>query len=157
MELRDVEGVRFLTLSPFTYQFAQASGNSFDDNWLVINGKARSDVEQWKFQDPCLLVGEAQDIGVWLRSVADGQAAPMIRDEQGGLEPTIRNIEPNIGFGLVGYEPDLTTIRAFLWLESSPPSAGGGMEWFMDLAIKPDDLRAAASQWEAELARFPQR
>ena len=160
MDLRDAEGVHFLTLEPLTYQFAEVRGDSFDDNWLVIKGKARSDVERWTFQNPCLLVGEAHTLGTWLRSVADGEASTMAPDDEGHLWPTTNHIEPNVGFGLVSEGHNVVTIRAFLWLESGPPSVAAlssQMAWFMDLTMTRDSLRAAAAEWTGELAKFPQR
>jgi len=162
MEIRDVGGIRFLRLEPFSYQFAAVRGDPFDDNWLVVNGKARSDSEQWRFQEPCLLVGEALALSEWLRRVASGDAEPMAPDDAGRLRPTVEHVEPNVGFGLVRFAADLVVLRVFLWLESGPPSArtesrDPDMEWFMDLAVPPAALRAAAAAWDVELERFPQR
>jgi len=162
MELRDVDGVRFVRLEPLAYQTAEANGDPYDDNWLVIDGAARSDDEQWTFREPCLLVGEARALGDWLRSVAESTAATMATDVDGNLAPTTEHLEPNLGFGVVGFENDRVTLRVFLWLESGPASVRDSiddseLEWFMDLTVTRDDLRAAAADWTTQLQRFPVR
>ncbi len=160
MKIRDAAGVRYLRLEPVSYQYAQARGGYYDDNWLSIEGDVRSDHEQWGFIDPSLLAAEAQDLGRWLKLAAAGTAMPMVPDDDGLLWPTTEHIEPNIGFGLVRFEPDLVHLRVFLWLESGPPSTQLGdarLEWSMDLAVSPAALEAAASQWASELAKFPPR
>jgi hypothetical protein len=62
----------------------------------------------------------------------------------------------------VRFASDLVVLRVFLWLESGPPSAtiesqDPDLEWFMDLAVPPAGLTAAAAAWDVELGRFPQR
>jgi len=47
--------------------------------------------------------------------------------------------------------------RAFVWLESLPPGVTSEMEFFMDLTMAPTAPERTASDWETDLAAFPQR
>jgi hypothetical protein len=156
MELRDVGGTRFVSLEPVGYQFSAMSGDVYDDNWLDIRGRVQSDNESWKFLDPCLLVDEAAALGRWLQLAALGKVAPMVPDEHGFERLATDHLEPNLGFGLVAFESDAVTIRAFLWLESAPPGTPG-MEFSMDLTLLSADLERAATNWQEAVSAFPQR
>jgi hypothetical protein len=162
MEIRDADSGCFVSLEPISYQFPELRGDSFDGNWLIIRGRARSTDEEWTFQEPALLVQEAQALGAWLRSAAAGNAVSLEPDAAGHTWPATHTIEPNIGVGLVNYESDAVTVRFFLWLESAPPSTWDGwrkrdMDFNLDITTTPASLARAADQWDADLARFPSR
>jgi len=164
MELRDTTTGRFVRLEPVAYQFPHLVGVEFDSDWLIIRGSARSDDEEWSFQEPSLLVAEAEDLGVWMRSAARGEAPMLVPDDDGLTSPTAHHVEPNLGMGVVSYPDGAVIVRIFLWLESAPPSTweevGRGkfdMTFFLDLTLTPEALEIAAHEWEAELERFPQR
>ncbi|WP_374009792.1 hypothetical protein [Leifsonia sp. LS-T14] len=162
MEIRDADSGRFVRLEPVGYQFPDIIGVEFDSDWLVIRGSARSNEEEWAFEDPSLLVDEALRLGSWMRDAGSGRAAVLVPDEDGHTWPTTETIEPNLGFGVVGYGRGIATIRAFLWLESAPPSTWDGrtktdMDFFIDLTTSLDSLNRAADEWDAALAEFPKR
>lgn len=160
MELRDETTGCFVRLSPVQYQYPSRKSDSFDDNWLVIRGRVRSLDEEWSFHDACLQTTEAQEIGAWLRAVGDGRAAPITFNNDDDFEPTITNIEPNIGFALVRSDDAFATIRVYLSLESAPPSLRAELpiyEFFIDLTARRDDVARAAEEWLAELFPFPFR
>ena len=162
MELRDTSSTNFVSLAPVRYQFAEPTGQRYDDNWLMVQGHARSGDEVWSFEDPALLVEEAQAMSTWMRSVAAGSVATLVPDADGLTFPSTQSIEPNIGLGLVREDAHTVTLRVFLWLESAPPSTWvdsrrTNMEFFLDLTMSRDDLVAAVNEWDAELAMFPRR
>jgi len=160
MEIRDDETGCFVRLTPIRYQFPDSVGVPYDSDWLIIRGHVKSQGEEWAFQDPCLMAGEAVRIGSWLRAVAAGIPEPMTAREDGYVGPTVVSVEPNLGFGVVRYGESTATIRIFLWLESSPPSmlaAEKRFEFFLDLTASRDDIAFAAHAWLAELADYPER
>ena len=162
MEILDAETGRFVRLEPVSYEFPDLIGVEYDSDWLIIRGRAGSDEEEWTFQDPSLLVDEALQFGLWMRNAADGSAPLLTPDEDGHTWPTTETIEPNLGFGVVGYGRASVTVRAFLWLESAPPSTWDGrfktdMDFFIDLTTQQESLGRAADEWDAALARFPKR
>lgn len=155
MEIRDIDGERYVRLTPISYQFGTAT-DPFDRNWLMIRGSARSSSEKWSFIDASLLAGEAQSLTSWLRAMARHEAKTMAPDASGDLGPTWSNIEPNLGMGAVRYDDEHTVLRVFLRLESAPPSAPE-MEYFLDLRVTSAMLEEAAETWAAELEGFPPR
>ena len=160
MEIRDDNTNCFVRLTPISYQFQNRNGDSCDDNWLVIKGRVQDRNQAWTFQDPALLVDEAQSISTWLREVAAGRGVPMAVNDDGELWPTLQMIEPNIGLGLVEYAPNAATVRFFLWLESAPPSTVErevDMEYFLDITTGLESLEVAAAEWDTQLAQFPHR
>lgn len=157
MELRDAETGCFVRLRPVQYQYPSLVGVPYDSDWLIIRGTARSETEQWNFLDASLLVDEAVAIATWLRDVADGRAL-LMEMEDGALAPSVVNVEPNIGMGLVRYDRGAATIRIFLNLESAPPSlAYPTLDYFIDVSVPGEEIRHAAEDWAAELVRFPSR
>lgn len=64
--------VSSVELHPVRYQFAAVRGDSYDDNWLVIDGTVTTPEGNWSFADPCLLTDEARQVTSWLRAVAAG-------------------------------------------------------------------------------------
>jgi hypothetical protein len=159
MEIRDATTGCFVRLTPLQYQYPSLVGIPFDSDWLVIKGRVRSLDEQWTFVSAILLAGEAADIVSWLRSVAAADVPPM-EAEDGVLLPTLVNIEPNIGLGLVSSAGAASTIRVFLCLESAPPSTASSypsLDYFLDLTLSTHELNEAAAALEAELVAFPSR
>ncbi|MGW4383942.1 WapI family immunity protein [Kitasatospora sp. NPDC004531] len=75
-------------LRPLRYQFPAAGRDEFDDNWLVIGGKVTTPDGSWSFADPCLLVGEARELGGWLRAAAAGRVPVTGRDADGAWART---------------------------------------------------------------------
>lgn len=157
MELWDAGGTNYLSIEPMAYQFEDVRVDPYDANWLLIDGRARCGTEEWNFLEPCLLVDEARSLGTWFLRAARGLVEPLELSGAGALQPTISHVEPNLGFGLVSCDPSAVVLRAFLWLESQPPSVTTDREFFMDLTIAPSDLTRAVAEWETELAEFPLR
>ncbi|MFF0041649.1 hypothetical protein ACFYRG_36405 [Streptomyces mirabilis] len=81
-------------LRPVRYQFATVRGDSYDDNWLVIEGTAATPEGKWSFADPCLLTDEARQVSVWLRAVAAGTVDVTEPDAEGELSPDTWFIKP---------------------------------------------------------------
>ncbi|WP_010203630.1 WapI family immunity protein [Salinibacterium sp. PAMC 21357] len=157
MELWDLEGTNYLSIEPMAYEFDDVRVDSYDANWLLIDGRARWGTEEWNFLEPCLLVDEARSLGTWLTRAARGLIEPMELSGHSELQPTQDFLEPNFGFGVVSFAPAAVVLRTFLWLESQPPSVTSEREFFMDLTLSPSDLRLAVATWESELTEFPAR
>jgi len=79
--------VSSVDLRPVRYQFASVRGDSYDDNWLVIDGTVTTPEGSWSFADPCLLTSEARQVSEWLRAVAAGTVPVTEPDAEGELSP----------------------------------------------------------------------
>jgi hypothetical protein len=141
------------------YEFPELKGpGDMDADWLVIRGAATSPDEQWTFRHPCLLAGEAQWIGEWLRRVLDGEILPDSDDEV----RTIEHVEPLIRFNLVAADSDDYTIRVYLDHEASPPSRSTfesreDSEYYIDVAVDRRGIARALDEWDRDLAPYPIR
>jgi hypothetical protein len=140
---------RFVVLEVVAYEFGQASGEKWDDNWLVVRGHVVADGLRWHFREPCLLTDEASRLGRWLRRVA--------REDV----PAVDFLEPNLALGVAGRSPDAVTIALTLRAESFPPGVDDAQRWSgghaVALTLSPDTVVAAADAWLADLERFPRR
>jgi len=161
VEIGDAETERFVSLSPIGYQFPDITDDPWDANWLIIRGTARTDDEEWTFEDPAMLVHEAAALGVWLHNVGAGRATLIGDDEDSHAWSNTQNLEPNIGLGLVRSTEDSATLRVFLWIESGPPSVRrlnpDDMNFSFDLTTSRAAIERAAEEWDSELAKFPER
>ena len=134
------------------YQFPGFSGDVFDFNWLIVEGRvAPADERAWEFRDPALLTWEVERLSNWLGALASGQA----------VEDGEKFVEPNLRFEVVERGGDTITIRVYFELESRPPwffvDAAGMDDLWIDLRVDHDDLRAAAEGLRRDLAKFPAR
>ena len=134
------------------YQFPGFSGDVFDFNWLIVEGRvAPADERAWEFRDPALLTWEVERLSNWLGALASGQA----------VEDGEEFVEPNLRFEVVERGGDTITIRVYFELESRPPwffvDAAGMDDLWIDLRVDHDDLRAAAEGLRRDLAKFPAR
>ncbi|MFE7113392.1 hypothetical protein ACFU98_44670 [Streptomyces sp. NPDC057575] len=109
-------------LHPVRYQFATVRGDSYDDNWLVIDGTVMTPEGSWSFADPCLLTDETRQVSTWLRAVAAGTVDITEPDAEGELSPDMWFIEPVVAFSLANRtEGGTAVIRVHLSLEAAPP------------------------------------
>ena len=134
------------------YQFPGFSGDEFDDNWLIVEGRvAPADERAWEFRDPALLTWEVERLSIWLEALASGQT---VEDDEDFVEPNLR-------FEVAESAQDTITIRVYFELESRPAwffaDAAGMNDLWVDLRVDTDDLRAAAEDLRHDLARFPPR
>jgi hypothetical protein len=134
------------------YQFAGFSGDMFDDNWLIVEGRVMpADERTWEFRDPALLTWEVEGLCNWLEALASGQAVEEGEDF----------LEPNLRFEVAERDEDTITIRVYFELESRPSwffaDAAGMDDLWIDLRVDSDDLRAAAEDLRRNLTRFPPR
>jgi hypothetical protein len=150
-------------LRPVRYQFATVQGDSYDDNWLIIDGTVVTPEGSWSFTDPCLLTGEAREVAAWLRAVAAGTVTVTEPDTEGELSPDTWFTEPVIAFSLADRsEGGTAVIRVHLSLEAAPPwqqgDAGADIyQYAVEVRMDPAALLHAADQWDLALASFPPR
>ena len=150
-------------LSPVRYQFGTASGNSHDDNWLIIDGTVTTPEGSWSFADPSLLVHEARMVSAWLRAVAAGTVDVTGPDAEGNLWPDTWFIEPVVGFSLADRcEDGVAVIRVHLSLEAAPPWQQGDdgadiYQYVVEVGLDSAALLHAADQWDRSLESFPPR
>jgi hypothetical protein len=150
-------------LRPVRYQFAEVRGDSYDDNWLIIDGTVTTPEGNWSFADPCLLTDEARQIAAWLRTVAAGTVAVTEPDAEGELSPDTWFIEPLVAFSLADRsECGHAVIRIHLSLEAAPPwqqsdDLADMYQYVVEVRMDVAALLHAADQWDLALASFPPR
>lgn len=135
----------YLKLTIEDYQFPDTHDDEWDSNWLIVAGDAMVDGRRWNFRDPCLTTMELACLAAWLDAVADGQP----------VRPFCGFTEPNLEFS----KTDCRSIRIGFALESAPPWASRGENWYVCGIDLPADasLHTAAANLRQQLARFPQR
>jgi hypothetical protein len=149
-----------VSLVPVGYEFPSTTGDVYDDNWLIIRGEITTTEHSWTFDEPCLLVREAQSIVAWFDSAIDGTLAarevpPEEWDDFGEL---LWFTEPLIAFSLARRIVPALRIRVHLSAEASPPGQHRDMfEYFVEIETTQERLRQARAQWADELAAFPAR
>ena len=161
MDLRGQNGVS-ITLRPDGYQFPDAAQHDWDDaNWLMIEGEVDSPDGAWRFRDPCMQTHEAQAFGAWIDAVSRGAVA-VHEAGDGNVWPEWTFIEPNVAFGVEGYEDEDVVLRVYFSLESAPEWAGderrsAWYRFFLGCRMRREDVRSAGQTWLSELARWPER
>jgi hypothetical protein len=153
VELADADARLSITLRPIAYQFGP-DGSYDDNNWLVVEGAVVQRRNTWTFAEPCLRTTEAIRLADWLTRVAQHDEPPAT-----GGAPSLTFTEPNIAFTLASYAGDSAVVRVHLSLESAPPWEQDAdlLSFFLEMTVTSDQLRAAAGQWTAESAAFPER
>lgn len=150
-------------LRPVRYQFATVRDDSFDDNWLVIDGTVMTPEGSWSFADPCLLTDEARQVSAWLRAVAAGTVDVTEPDAEGELSPDTWFIEPVVAFSLAHRsEGGTAVIRVHLSLEAAPPWQQGDdgadiYQYVVEVRLDAAALLHAADEWDLSLASLPPR
>ncbi|MER7701239.1 MULTISPECIES: hypothetical protein [unclassified Streptomyces] len=150
-------------LRPVRYQFGAVRGDSYDDNWLVIDGRVMTPEGSWSFAEPCLLTDEARQVSGWLRAVTAGTVAVTEPDAEGELSPDTWFIEPVMAFSLADRsEEGAAAIRVHLSLEAAPPWQQGDdgadiYQFVVEVRMDAAALLHAADQWDLALASFPPR
>ncbi|GAB3216280.1 hypothetical protein GCM10027586_07850 [Kineococcus gypseus] len=164
MQLASTDGATF-ELSPIGYQFdASGTPGDWDANWLIVRGQVRTaSGRSWTFTDPSLTTWEAQELGRWLHSAAQGQieATAQPHEDDGSL---LTFTEPNLAFSVAAVLGTQTLLRVHLSLEALPqdlPWTGRDgpalHEYSVPLTLERAQLRAAAAQWQDDLTPFPAR
>lgn len=125
----------------------------------MIHGAIETaDGQRCEFTDPCLLTGEAEELGDWLQAVALGRVAKTEHpEEEAGL---LIFIEPNLAFSVAAVSAQSVTIRVHLSLEALPPWANPRAEiheTYLPIHSDPTALQTAADEWARELANYPRR
>ena len=164
MELKDLSGEARVCLHPVKYEFELATGDDWDDNWLVIAGEVVSGGQSWSFRHTSLVVDEAMEIADWLERVASGLEAPTQLRENGGIDPSLTFTEPNLAFSVQSYGEGTVVVRVHFALEALPldrrgPAADPIAEdtFWVEIVITRKDAVSAAAALRAELAVLPRR
>ncbi|MGW0857902.1 WapI family immunity protein [Streptomyces sp. NPDC002690] len=155
-------GASRVELRPLRRQFAEARGNRYDDNWLIIGCKVTTPGGSWSFADPALLIHEAHQVTDWLRGVAAGSIAPCGPDEAGYLSPDTWFVEPVLAFSLADRGEGGLVLRVHLSLEARPPVRQGEDEpdfyqYYVQVRTDAAGVLRAADEWDRALAAFPPR
>ncbi|HEV7758857.1 MAG TPA: hypothetical protein VGO78_07705 [Acidimicrobiales bacterium] len=171
-----------LELSIVGYQFPEADDPRQRFSWHVVEGRAVAGHERWSFRWPALTCDESPRLAAWLRVVAAGADADTDTNradgDTGAPRPgTLTFTEPNLSFAVLAQGHGPVTLRVGLDLEFRPPSTtatgattgttatgvtsgakgarGAGRPTLLHLDLRPDDLRRAAHDLDADIARYP--
>lgn len=151
MLLKGADGSEF-ELRVVGYQFPQEGDEVEDANWLQIRIRVTGQGGSWEATDPILQTREVARLAGWLDDIADRRLTRW---------PTVEFTEPNLSFKVRENFGASATLRVYFELESRPPWAAKGWvgerDVWLDLRVRPEDLRAAADSLRADLVRYPQR
>jgi len=163
MRMDDARGQAAVELEVVGYQFPSydpraANFDDTDANWLQVRGSIRTLDLSWTFTDPCLLTGEAAELGAWLHRVAEGGVHP---SQEVFGRGAVFFVEPNLSVRLAASEGAMLTLVWYFSQESSPPGAPDEIRFGhghpVHLEVSPKHLARAADEWSTALARFPPR
>lgn len=140
------------------YQFPDAQSPQKRFSWHMISGRATSSSESWTFRWQALACDESVQLGSWLLKVAD-RSAPNGREFESRAH-AICFTEPNLQFEAVTSVPSgsaVITVR--LDLEFRAPNnrirkMSGGPN-VLKLHVTQEQMSAAACEWAANLAQYP--
>lgn len=148
-----------LQLSATGCRFPLATRLREHDSWHITQGRVVTPRGTWEFGWQPLPCEESLALVAWLRQVAgaieerrrDGVRTPFpLRPRSSGL---------NLRFDVVKiHTPAEVTVRVGLDVESRPVTRnvqGSGLPSALELETSPTQLRTAAVEWSANLARFP--
>ncbi|WP_435841837.1 WapI family immunity protein [Streptomyces coeruleorubidus] len=124
--MRLIDRAGGIVLQPLRYQFPVASGDRWDDNWLVIGAEVTTPAAGWSFTDSCLLVDEAHELSAWLRAVADGQRPDAKQDLEGHLVPDRSFLEPVLAFSQVRWHDGKGVLPGTAGKRPGPRRTPGG-------------------------------
>jgi hypothetical protein len=149
-----------LTLHPLGYQLPAGTGPD-DDRWLVIGGHLRVGDRSWSFEEPCLLVDEARELGAWLRRAAQGnvRAQALSEPPDREWEPSLRFTKPALAFSVAARDDAGLVVRVHCSLGAAPPwlEEDQRLPWGYAVALRVDpiELQQAATQWTYQLTELP--
>ncbi|MBE0698114.1 MAG: hypothetical protein IH586_14430 [Anaerolineaceae bacterium] len=135
------------------YKYADAEGEPYDANWLLVRVDAVGPQGAWSVTDPCLLTYEATSLVEWLAAVgSDAMAAP-----------AISFLEPGLLFRQVEREGGEKFLRIHFgslvhpgWA-SIPLAPGVNPDLWLDFPLAEIDLSAAATALKKQVERYPRR
>jgi hypothetical protein len=152
--LQDPEG-DLVELRVTGYQFPDSPDPAQRYSWHVVEGRAEHAGVDWEFRFPALTCDESPLVAEWLGSVANWV------DRQGvGEQPTeLWFVEPDLAFAVVARAPwgngdvwvQVTLEQEF----QERPGRRPGRRTVLRIPADPRRLRAAAGEWLAEIAPFP--
>lgn len=146
MRLTSSDGTNF-NLTIAGYQFPHLATEPYDSNWLDITIEVDGAQGRWSHTDPALLTYEAAKLAAWLESIPSGSS-----------QPACTFFEPCLVFKLIEESVNHARISITLKHEFLPPwvpQDEGSMT--IIFALSDANLRAAAADLRAQLARYPQR
>lgn len=137
-------------------QFPDAADRDKRYSWYVVDGSATNDGIAWDFRWPALTCDVPAQICGWLLETA-GWVETVPRGEP-PRPPWL--IEPNLQFPNVSWANGRAVLTVELDLEFLPPEVqqvrhGAGNPQVLRLSAAADDLRRAAIDFAATIARFP--
>lgn len=147
-------GLNALTLRVTGYQFPPDDPNPRRRlSWHEVEGAATISRRSWSFDFPALTCHESPFISRWLRHVR----AHLLDPDAAVLPPGLRFTEPNVRFGVVAVIDGLAVVRVSLDQEFLPPwrATELGRPTRFTIRLGPEQLVAAADEWDDEIAPFP--
>jgi hypothetical protein len=124
----------------------------------MIEGVAYAPEGSWSFRWAALTPDDAVLVSEWLLMTAFGEMPIADPHELGAdCDGCLHFAEPNIGFAVAAYRPDVIVLRVDLDLEFQPPwrenkAAGDPFVLFCELPAA--TLTKAAEDWDADIAAF---
>lgn len=140
------------------YQFPDAQNLQQRLSWHIVSGRATNSSESWAFCWQALTCDESVRLGSWLQEVADRSNPNGRRFES--RPHAICFTEPNLRFEAVtSFQSGSTVIPAQLDLEFRAPSnricRSPGEPNTLQLDVTQEQISAAATEWAANVAQYP--
>lgn len=140
------------------YQFPEAQNPQMRFSWHMISGRATTASGSWPFRWQALTCDESVHLGTWLQEVADRSNPNGPRFES--RPHAISFTEPNLRFEAATSSPSGSTIiTAQLDLEFRAPNnrnrRSPGEPNTLQLHVTQEQISAAATEWAANLAQYP--
>ena len=130
------------------YAHAFASGEEWDNNWLRVFLRVRSDHGTWQVEDPCLLTWELASFSDWLGQWSRNE--PLSRNPLGF-------VEPNLCFERRDHPDGRLVLRIGFDLECRPPGAADEADYYVDCPVDADTLQRLLQDVQQEQRAFPVR
>jgi len=134
------------------YQFPDADNLAERHSWHMVEGTAICPEGSWDFRFPALTCDESPRVASWLRQIANAspdQTPP----------PPLDFTEPNLSMAVISEKTsNAVSLQIGLDLEFAPPWSrrpAAGNPYLVRCRFTRQELHQAATEWEAEIALFP--
>jgi hypothetical protein len=131
------------------YEFPNRTDDDWDNNWLNIYLKVKSEVGNWQTIDPSLITWEVKAIIDWFLALSRDEIPNSL---------VLDFLEPNLSFELLDSNNErLKMFRINFDLELRPKSAIDDKKYFVDCLADNIELTRIADELQIELDKYPQR
>ena len=128
------------------YEHPDVSEDTWDSNWLVVNGSVATGTVSWRFVEPCVATFELAELAEWLRSLK--QPPPDASEHLFA--------EPHLAFS---YQPAPQPTLRIRFAHGAAPAGGdnNGHEASVEFPLAEIDIDEAVADLRGALIDYPIR